>query len=72
MHHSTKCDNLTIINKVTKQKKNQNIDILAQQFTSDPCNFSNIIYVQHYKKTTTQQLTIGLCYDTEGLNNQRI
>ena len=71
MHHGTKCDNLTNINKVTKQKT-QNIDILAQQFTSDPCNFSNIIYVQHYEKTTTQQLTIDLCYDTEGLNNQRI
>ena len=46
-------------------------DILTQQFTFDLRNFSNTIYVQHYK-TTTQQLTTDLCYDKEGLNSQRI
>ena len=44
-------------------------DILTQQFTFDLRNFSNTMYVQHYK-TTTQQLTTDLCYDKEGLNSK--
>ena len=39
------------------------IDLFTQQVTSDLCNFSNTIDVQHYKRTTTQQLTTDLCYD---------
>ena len=50
MHDSTKCDNLTNINKVTKQKKKiQKIDILKQQFTSDLYNFL-ILYMYNILK----------------------